>query len=221
MCGNGQGSPCLDLRRVPDTLADATVGADLVVVEGMGRAIHTNYRCAPRAAARPRAAPRARPCTARPRPGPACQRRAPVAVAEGQSARQAGAAAPGGVIAWLHGVRDSWHDFAGEGCTTAGAVTGAVSLQLHLGSQHERGWCSRGGKLTCLACGWCPAHGKASADQPLALASLLRLTGCLGQASDRQHRCVSNCSHVWLRSSLALERSRAGEPAWRAPLAER
>lgn len=28
--GNGQGSPCLDLRRVPDTLADATVGADLV-----------------------------------------------------------------------------------------------------------------------------------------------------------------------------------------------
>jgi type II pantothenate kinase len=30
---------------VPDTLADATVGADLVVVEGMGRAIHTNYRC--------------------------------------------------------------------------------------------------------------------------------------------------------------------------------
>jgi len=44
VCGNGQGSPCLDLRRVPDTLADATVGADLVVVEGMGRAIHTNYR---------------------------------------------------------------------------------------------------------------------------------------------------------------------------------
>jgi hypothetical protein len=48
VCGNGQGSPCLDLRRVPDTLADATVGADLVVVEGMGRAIHTNYRCAAR-----------------------------------------------------------------------------------------------------------------------------------------------------------------------------
>ena len=44
MCSNGQGSPCLDLRRVPDTLADATVGADLVVVEGMGRSIHTNYR---------------------------------------------------------------------------------------------------------------------------------------------------------------------------------
>ena len=44
VCSNGQGSPCLDLRRVPDTLADATVGADLVVVEGMGRSIHTNYR---------------------------------------------------------------------------------------------------------------------------------------------------------------------------------
>lgn len=42
--GNGQGSPCLDLRRVPDTLADATVGTDLVIVEGMGRAIHTNYK---------------------------------------------------------------------------------------------------------------------------------------------------------------------------------
>lgn len=44
MTGNGQGSPCLDLRRVPDTLADATVGTDLVIVEGMGRAIHTNYK---------------------------------------------------------------------------------------------------------------------------------------------------------------------------------
>ena len=46
MTGNGQGSPCLDLRRVPDTLADATVGTDLVVIEGMGRAIHTNYKYA-------------------------------------------------------------------------------------------------------------------------------------------------------------------------------
>ena len=44
--GNGQGSPCLDLRRVPDTLADATVGTDLVIIEGMGRAIHTNYKYA-------------------------------------------------------------------------------------------------------------------------------------------------------------------------------
>ena len=46
VCGNGQGSPCLDLRRVPEALADATVGTDLVVIEGMGRAIHTNYRSA-------------------------------------------------------------------------------------------------------------------------------------------------------------------------------
>ncbi len=39
---NGQGSPCLDLQRVPAALANATVGADLVILEGMGRAIHTN-----------------------------------------------------------------------------------------------------------------------------------------------------------------------------------
>ncbi|GFR49108.1 hypothetical protein Agub_g10904 [Astrephomene gubernaculifera] len=39
---NGQGSPCLDLRRVPDRLAEACVGVDLLVIEGMGRAIHTN-----------------------------------------------------------------------------------------------------------------------------------------------------------------------------------
>lgn len=39
---NGNGSPCLDLRRVPGQLADATVGVDLLVIEGMGRAIHTN-----------------------------------------------------------------------------------------------------------------------------------------------------------------------------------
>ena len=42
---SGQGSPCLDLRRVSDTLAEATVGTDLVIIEGMGRAIHTNLRC--------------------------------------------------------------------------------------------------------------------------------------------------------------------------------
>lgn len=40
---SGHGSPCLDLRRVSADVADATVGADLVVIEGMGRAIHTNY----------------------------------------------------------------------------------------------------------------------------------------------------------------------------------
>lgn len=40
---NGSGSPCLDLRRVPGQLADAASGVDLLVVEGMGRAIHTNF----------------------------------------------------------------------------------------------------------------------------------------------------------------------------------
>mmetsp|Transcript_3468 Transcript_3468/g.8203 ORF Transcript_3468/g.8203 Transcript_3468/m.8203 type:complete len:911 (+) Transcript_3468:246-2978(+) len=43
--GSGHGSPCLDLRRVTAELADASVGADLVVIEGMGRAIHTNLYC--------------------------------------------------------------------------------------------------------------------------------------------------------------------------------
>lgn len=41
--GSGQGSPCLDLRRVSVDLADSTVGADLIIIEGMGRAIHTNF----------------------------------------------------------------------------------------------------------------------------------------------------------------------------------
>jgi hypothetical protein len=41
---NGHGSPCLDLRRVPDVLADAAQGVDLLVIEGMGRAVHTNFR---------------------------------------------------------------------------------------------------------------------------------------------------------------------------------
>ena len=34
----------MDLRRVPDVLADACIGTDLVIIEGMGRAIHTNLR---------------------------------------------------------------------------------------------------------------------------------------------------------------------------------
>jgi len=42
----GNGGPCLDLRRVPAMLADATVGVDLLVIEGMGRAIHTNLYAA-------------------------------------------------------------------------------------------------------------------------------------------------------------------------------
>lgn len=40
--GNGHGSPCLDLLRVPRQLAAAARGADLVVLEGTGRAVHTN-----------------------------------------------------------------------------------------------------------------------------------------------------------------------------------
>eukprot|EP00216_Chloropicon_sp_CCMP2111_P003454 CAMPEP_0198238728 /NCGR_PEP_ID=MMETSP1446-20131203/4315_1 /TAXON_ID=1461542 ORGANISM="Unidentified sp, Strain CCMP2111" /NCGR_SAMPLE_ID=MMETSP1446 /ASSEMBLY_ACC=CAM_ASM_001112 /LENGTH=887 /DNA_ID=CAMNT_0043921195 /DNA_START=113 /DNA_END=2776 /DNA_ORIENTATION=+ len=40
---NGQGGPCLDMRRVSRQLALAAKGADLVVIEGMGRAIHSNY----------------------------------------------------------------------------------------------------------------------------------------------------------------------------------
>ncbi len=42
--GNGHGSPCLDLRRVSQELCAAAAGADLVVLEGMGRAVHTNLR---------------------------------------------------------------------------------------------------------------------------------------------------------------------------------
>ncbi|KAJ3118657.1 hypothetical protein HDU96_010641 [Phlyctochytrium bullatum] len=41
--GTGSASPCLDLRRVSDELAQASEGVDLVMIEGMGRAIHTNY----------------------------------------------------------------------------------------------------------------------------------------------------------------------------------
>ena len=40
---NGQGGPCLNMRRVSHDLAMAAEGADLVVLEGMGRAIHSNY----------------------------------------------------------------------------------------------------------------------------------------------------------------------------------
>jgi hypothetical protein len=43
VCDNGHASPCLDLRRIPDMLADATVGTDLVIIEGMGRSVHTNF----------------------------------------------------------------------------------------------------------------------------------------------------------------------------------
>jgi len=40
---NGQAGPCLNLRRVGHDLAMAAKGADLIVLEGMGRAIHSNY----------------------------------------------------------------------------------------------------------------------------------------------------------------------------------
>ncbi|KAL4425789.1 hypothetical protein ABPG75_009805 [Micractinium tetrahymenae] len=43
IAASGSGSPCLDLRRVSSEVADAAVGTDLVVIEGMGRAVHTNY----------------------------------------------------------------------------------------------------------------------------------------------------------------------------------
>ncbi|KAJ3022346.1 hypothetical protein HKX48_006380 [Thoreauomyces humboldtii] len=39
----GMSGPCLDLRRVGEEVVAACHGVDLVVVEGMGRAIHTNF----------------------------------------------------------------------------------------------------------------------------------------------------------------------------------
>ncbi|TPX45271.1 pantothenate kinase [Synchytrium endobioticum] len=41
--GSGSGSPCLDLTRINEQLAREAVDCDLVVLEGMGRAIHTNF----------------------------------------------------------------------------------------------------------------------------------------------------------------------------------
>ncbi|KAL0356094.1 UNVERIFIED_CONTAM: Pantothenate kinase [Sesamum radiatum] len=40
---NGCGSPCIDLRQVSSELAAAAKDADLIILEGMGRALHTNY----------------------------------------------------------------------------------------------------------------------------------------------------------------------------------
>ncbi|KAH0901038.1 hypothetical protein HID58_040541 [Brassica napus] len=40
---NGCGSPCIDLRQVSSELAAAAKEADLVILEGMGRALHTNF----------------------------------------------------------------------------------------------------------------------------------------------------------------------------------
>jgi len=39
---NGSGSPCINLRLVSEELAKAAEGVDLLVIEGMGRAVHTN-----------------------------------------------------------------------------------------------------------------------------------------------------------------------------------
>jgi len=39
----GEGSPCIDLRRIDASLAEEMKGADLIVLEGMGRSVHTNY----------------------------------------------------------------------------------------------------------------------------------------------------------------------------------
>ena len=42
--GSGHGSPCVDFRRVPDLLAEACSGTDLLVVEGMGRCVQPARR---------------------------------------------------------------------------------------------------------------------------------------------------------------------------------
>ncbi|TPX30562.1 pantothenate kinase [Synchytrium microbalum] len=41
--GSGSGSPCLDMARINEQLARAALDTDFVVLEGMGRAIHTNF----------------------------------------------------------------------------------------------------------------------------------------------------------------------------------
>ncbi|KAJ1919676.1 hypothetical protein H4219_001817 [Mycoemilia scoparia] len=41
--GTGSSSPCLDLRRLDERLVSHSYDADLVVIVGMGRAIHTNF----------------------------------------------------------------------------------------------------------------------------------------------------------------------------------
>jgi len=40
---SGNGGPCIDLRRASRELIEASSNVDLVVLEGMGRAVHTNY----------------------------------------------------------------------------------------------------------------------------------------------------------------------------------
>ena len=43
VCASGSGSPCIDFRRISHELCEAAHDVDLIVLEGMGRAIHTNY----------------------------------------------------------------------------------------------------------------------------------------------------------------------------------
>jgi type II pantothenate kinase len=43
VCASGSGSPCIDFRRTSQELCEAADGVDLIVLEGMGRAVHTNY----------------------------------------------------------------------------------------------------------------------------------------------------------------------------------
>ncbi|XP_030493715.2 pantothenate kinase 2 [Cannabis sativa] len=40
---NGCGGPCIDLRQVSSELAAAAKDADLIILEGMGRSLHTNF----------------------------------------------------------------------------------------------------------------------------------------------------------------------------------
>ncbi|KNC79610.1 hypothetical protein SARC_07998 [Sphaeroforma arctica JP610] len=42
LAASGMNTPCLDLLRIESKLADLCVGADLLLIEGMGRTIHTN-----------------------------------------------------------------------------------------------------------------------------------------------------------------------------------
>ncbi|XP_050309710.1 4'-phosphopantetheine phosphatase [Anthonomus grandis grandis] len=39
---NGQKGPCLDLKNIPSELCDLMTESDLIVLEGMGRSVHTN-----------------------------------------------------------------------------------------------------------------------------------------------------------------------------------
>ncbi|KAJ2503196.1 hypothetical protein GGH96_000445 [Coemansia sp. RSA 1972] len=43
VCGTGSSGPCLDMRKLDARLVRASQAADLVVIVGMGRAIHSNY----------------------------------------------------------------------------------------------------------------------------------------------------------------------------------